>query len=152
MRTLESLWHGCFWVLTNFLVVSRILNGESPWHWFMYSFGASDHILVLNASILNSVNFGKDEVVIWEVVVHLMDFDFLTVLVSEPTLGIFILNHFDLFNFFIVDTRQINRIVRWYGTKYHEFYAESVPVVDELKLVIVSLIVFGLSFLILKYP
>ena len=78
-----------------------------------------------------------------------MNFDFLTILVTEPTLGIFILYHFDLFRFFIIDG-QINRIVWWYGTKYHEFYAEPIPTVDEIKLVKISLVVFGLSFEILQ--
>lgn len=118
----------------------------------MYSFGAPDHILVLNASILNPVNFGEGEVVIREIEVHLVDFDFLAVLVSEPTLGIFILYHFHFFEFFTVDARQINRIMRRYGTKHHELYAESVPVVDEFKLIIIAPIILGLPFEVLEDP
>ena len=96
--------------MTNFLVVSWILNGESPGDRFVDSFGASDDILVLDARLLDALYFRKGEVVVAEVVVHLVNFDFLTILVTEPALGIFVLDHFDLFVFVVIDARQINRI------------------------------------------
>ena len=68
------------------------------------------HLNLFNARLLDTLYFRKGEVVVAEVVVHLVNFDFLTILVTEPTLGIFVLDHFDLFVFFIIDARQINRI------------------------------------------